>query len=264
MRKFLAAVLLLVFNSFAHAQIVTVAVTFDNYVTTYNNAFFDMIGKGLTGTFFVDADHIGAAGQPTRDNLVLMAAQGWEIGARVYGTISGAEANMVAVYLNNRGIALDRLKAQKVAMSTLGFDIESIAASQRAWSTQLEGLSRHLFKNVRVVDNTPVPPSTTIIWQSYPIPNRLYIRDGASNSLSASDTATSLCGQLNALIADAVSTGNGKAWTVLVHKVSDPASADPNYTVSFTEFQGFTTCLRNAVLAGTARVVRFRDLVTPP
>jgi hypothetical protein len=197
-----------------------------------------------------------------------MAAGGFEIGARVYGTISGLESNMVAVYLDNRDTALARLKTQRDVLNAIGFNIESIAASQRAWSTQLEGLSRHLFKNVRVVDNcitnisgVCIPPP---IWQSYPIPDRLYVRDGATASLSAGDTAITLCAQLDALIADAASTGQGKAWFIVVHKVSDPASADPNYTVSFTEFKGFTSCLQNRVSLGKARVVRFRDAMTAP
>lgn len=238
----------------------TVVMTFDNYATTYTNAFFDMQTKGIPGTFFVDADHIGSPGHPIRDNLVLMAGGGWEIGARVYGTIAGNEANMVAVWDNNRDVALDRLKAQKVALSALGFDIKSIAAAQRAWSPKLRGLASHLFENVRVVDNETTPPT----WQSYPIQDRLYVRDGATASLKSTDTAVSLCAQLDDLIADAVTSGSGKVWFVLVHKVSDPASLDPLYTVPVAEFQGFTSCLQNRIGLGKVRAVTFRSAMTPP
>lgn len=223
----------------------TVAMTFDTDVTTYPNAFFDMQSKGIPGTFFVDSSRVGMAGQPTKGNLVLMAGNGWEIGARVYGTIGGSEANMVSVWNNSRDAALDRLKAQRDEMYALGFRIKSIAASQRAWSPALRGLASHLFENVRVADLTT--------WGSYPIADRLYVRDGGTASWSASDTVASLCAQLDAVIA-----ANG-IWYPIIHRID--VSGDPLYTISPTVFQGFTSYLQTKIAAGVVRATTFRDAV---
>ncbi len=232
----------------ASPMLPTIAMTFDTDATTYSNAFFDMHSKGIPGTFFVDSGRIGLAGQPTRDNLVLMAAGGWEIGARVYGTIGGVEANMVAVWNNNRGIALDRLKAQRDEMYALGFRIKSVAASQRAWSTQLRGLASHLFENVRVAD--------MVCYGSLPVGDRLYVRGGGSASWSASDTVASLCAWLDGLIA----AGPGAFATPIIHRIA--ASGDPLYTISPAAFQGFTSYLQGRIAAGQVRAVTFRDAVS--
>lgn len=226
-------------------MVATIALTFDNYATTYSNAFFDMQAKGIPGTFFVDSSRVGQIGQPSRDNLVLMAANGWEIGARVYGTIAGNEANMVSVWENNRGIALDRLKAQRDEMASLGFHIKSIAASQRAWSPYLRGIASHLFEYVRVAD--------VYCWGSYPISDPLYVRQGGTDSWSGTDTTASLCAQLDDVIA-----ANG-IWFPVIHRVD--SSGDPAYTVATSEFQGFTSYLQSKVAAGVVRAVTFRDAV---
>lgn len=225
----------------------TVVMTFDTDVTTYPNAFFDMQSKGIPGTFFVDSSRIGLAGQPTRDNLILMAANGWEIGARVYGTIGGSEANMVSVWNNDRGAALTRLKAQRDEMYALGFQIKSIAASQRAWSTQLRGIASHLFENVRVAD--------VVCYGTLPVGDRLYVRDGGSPSWSASDTVASLSAWLDGLIA----AGPGAFATPIIHRID--TTGDPLYTVSPTVFQGFTSYLQSKIAAGVVRAVTFRDAV---
>lgn len=220
--------------------------TFDTDVTTYSNALWDMAGKGIPGTFFADADRINAAGQPTRDNLLLMAMQGWEIGARVYGTLNGAEANMVSVMTNNRSIAFDRLKAAKELMYAQGFAIRSIAASQRAWSSPLRGMAAQLFDAVRVADVTS--------WGSYPV-DPLYVRAGGTNSWSAQDTVASLSAQLNAVIAA------GGVWYPVIHRVDN--AGDPNYTVPVAVFQGFTAYLKSKVDAGLVRAVTFQKSLTP-
>lgn len=229
----------------ASSMTATVAMTFDTDVTTYPNAFFDMQPKGIPGTFFADSSRVGQPGQPIRDNLVLMAGCGWEIGARVYGTLNGAEANMVSVWNNNRDIALDRLKAQRDEMLALGFAIKSIAASQRAWSPQLRGLASHLFEYVRVADVTA--------WGSYPISDPLYVQKGGTASWSASDTVASLCAQLDAVIAV-----NG-IWFPVIHRVD--TSGDPLYTISPAVFQGFTAYLQSKIAAGAVRALTFRDAI---
>lgn len=230
-------------------MIPTIAITFDVYDTTYSNALWDMVSKGIPGTFFADCDKIGTAGNPSKDNLILMAANGWEIGARVYRTIAGAEANMVAVWLNNRGVACDRLMAQKTAMHNLGFDIKSIAASQRQWSPQLRGVASHLFENVRVANNVTTPPT----FQAYPIPDPLYVQNGGTNSWGGSDTVASLSAQLDGLIA------NGGLWIPIIHRVD--TTGDPAFTVQTSVFQGFTSYLQSKIAAGQVRAVTFRDAV---
>lgn len=230
----------------------TIAMTFDNYDTTYSNAFFDMQAKSIPGTFFIDCDKVGVAGNPTKDNLILMAALGWEIGARVYGTISGAEANMVSVWNSNRDICADRLMAQKNTMHGFDFDIKSISASQRAWSPQLRGLAYHMFQNVRVADNITTPPT----WQTYPIIDRLYVRNGATDSWNWGATTASLTAQMDALIA------NGGTWFPVIHRVD--TAGDPNYTVQTSVFQGFTSYLQNKIAGGLVRAVTFDAAMTPP
>lgn len=227
--------------------VATVAMTFDTDPTTYTNAFFDMQSKGIPGTFFVDSSRIGQPGQPTRDNLILMAASGWEIGARVYGTLGGTEANMVSVWNNNRGTACARLKAQRDEMYALGFDIKSIAASQRAWSPALRGLASHLFENVRVAD--------IVGYGTLPVADRLYMREGGSASWSASDTLSSLCSWLDGLIA----TGPNAVGVPIIHRID--TSGDPLYTISPSVFQGFTSYLQSKIAAGVVRAVTFRDAV---
>jgi hypothetical protein len=227
-------------------MVATVAMTFDTDATTYSNAFFDMQSKGIPGTFFVDSSRVGLSGQPTRSNLVLMAGNGWEIGARVYGTVSGTEANMVSVWNNNRDVACDRLKVQRDEMYALGFDIKSVAASQRAWSPALRGLASHMFENVRVAD--------LVSWGSYPIADRLYVREGGTASWGGSDTVASLCTQLDEVIA-----ANG-IWYPIIHRVD--MSGDPLYTISPTVFQGFTSYLQSKIALGVVRAVTFREAVS--
>lgn len=244
----LFAILFILWGSPAYAG-ATVVLTFDTYVSTYTNALFDMDAKGIPGTFFADADRVGTAGQPSRDNLIIMAMKGWEIGARVYGTINGGEANMVAVLAaaDGRSIAFSRLKAAKDLMYAQGFDIKSISAAQRAWSSPLRGMAGQLFENVRVTDQG--------VWGSYPIADRLYVRQGATDSFSASDTVASLCAQLDAVIA-----ANG-IWIPVVHNID--TTGDPIYTISPTVFQGFTSCLQSKIALGVVRAVTLSKAMTP-
>lgn len=224
----------------------TIAMTFDTDVTTYTNALWDMAAKGIPGTFFADADRINGAGQPTRDNLLLMAMQGWEIGARVYGTLSGAEANMVSVMTNNRSVAFDRLKAAKDLMYAQGFAIKSIAASQRAWSMPLRGMAAQLFEGVRVADVTA--------WGGYPV-DPLYVRAGGTSSWSGADTPASLRAQLDAVIAA------GGVWYPVIHRVDN--TGDPNYTIPVAVFADFTTYLKSKIAAGLVRAVTFQKSLAP-
>jgi len=226
----------------------TIVMTFDTYADTYTNALFDMDAKGIPGTFFADADHIGNAGQPSRDNLIIMAMKGWEIGARVYGTISGAEANMVAVMNNDRGIALSRLKAARDLMYAQGFAIKSIAAAQRAWCPQLRGMAAQLFDNVRVADITN--------YGTVPVSDRLYIRDGGSASWSISDTIVSLTSWLDGLIA----AGPNAIGIPIIHSVN--TVGDPLYTISPAIFQGFTAVLQSRIAAGLIRATTLAKAIS--
>lgn len=236
----------------------TVVMTFDTDITTYTNALWTMTPDPSTGlpvipgTFFADADRIGNSGWPSKDNLLIMAMKGWEIGARVYGTLDGKEANLVAV-LNSgngagRGIAFDRLRAAKDLMHAQGFDIKSIAAAQRAWNPALRGMAACLFDNVRVADVAG--------YGTLPVTDRLYVRDGqGSNSWGASDTVASLSAVLDGLIA----AGPFSYWVPVIHRID--TSGDPLYTISPTVFQGFISYLQSKITAGVVRATTFRDAV---
>lgn len=226
----------------------TVVMTFDTDVTTYTNALFDMESKGIPGTFFADADRIGTAGWPSKDNLLIMAMKGWEIGARVYGIINGAEVNMVAALNADRGMAFDRLKAAKDLMYAQGFDIKSIAAAQRAWSAPLRGMAAHLFDNVRVAD--------VVGYGTLPVADRLYVRDGGSASWSASDTEASLCAWVDGLIA----AGPGAVGYPIIHRID--TTGDPLYTISPTVFQGVTSYMQTKIAAGVLRASTLCEAVS--
>lgn len=226
-------------------MVATVALTFDTDITAYTNALFDMEAKGIPGTFFADADRIGNTGWPAKDHLLIMAMKGWEVGARVYGVINNAEVNMVAALNADRSMAFNRLKAAKDLMYAQGFDIQSIAAAQRAWNPALRGMAACLFENVRVAD--------LVSWGSYPITDPLYVRNGGTASWGASDTLASLCTQLDEVIA-----ANG-IWYPIIHRID--TAGDPLYTISPTVFQGFTSYLQSKISAGVVRAVTFRDAV---
>lgn len=223
----------------------TVVMTFDTDVTAYTNALFDMEAKGIPGTFFADADRVGTSGWPNKDNLLIMAMKGWEIGARVYGIINNAEVNMVTALNADRTMAFDRLKAAKELMYAQGFDIKSIAAAQRAWNQALRGMASCLFENVRVADIVGYGTVT----------DRLYIRGGGSASWSGSDTVASLCTWLDNLIA----AGPNAVGIPVIHRIDN--SGDPNYTISPAIFQGFTSYLQTKIAAGVVRAVTLRELI---
>lgn len=226
----------------------TVAMTFDTDLTTYANAFFDMREKGIPGTFFADSDRMGRPGWPRREDLGHMARSGWEIGVRVCGVLDDTEANMVAVYkAEGEAAALERLKAQKNAMLDIGFDVRSAAAAQRAWSPRLAEMAAGLFENVRVADR--------VVWGKYPIADRLYVRDGGTESWGAGDTAASLCAQLEAVIAA------GGIWLPVIHRIDD--EGDPFYTVPIAVFEGFTSYLRDRIADGRVRAVTFAKAMEP-
>jgi hypothetical protein len=232
----------------------TVVMTFDTDLTTYTNALWAMTPAPETGlpcipgTFFADAYRIGTAGWPTKDHLTIMAMNNWEIGARVYGVNGGgAEINMVVALAANRTTAFARLKEQRDIMYAQGFDIKSICAAQRAWSSQLRGLAAHLFENVRVCNNTN--------YGTLPVTDRLYVSDGGSPSWSASDTVASLCAWLDGLIA----AGPYAVGIPIIHRVD--TSGDPLYTMSPTVFNGFISYLQSKITAGVVRAVTFREAV---
>lgn len=226
----------------------TVVMTFDTDITTYTNALFDMDAKGIPGTFFADADRIGNSGWPSKDNLLIMAMKGWEIGARVYGIINNAEVNMVAALNADREMAFDRLKAAKDLMYAQGFDIRSIAAAQRAWNPALRGMASCLFDNVRVAD--------VVGYGTLPTADRLYVRDGGSDSWSSSTTVASFTAWLDGLIA----AGPNSVGYPIVHRID--TSGDPLYTISPTVFHDCMTVLQGRVLEGVVRATTLRDALS--
>jgi hypothetical protein len=221
-------------------MVATVILTFDTYDTTYTNAFFDMLAKGIPGTFFANADRVGQAGYCSKDNMILMEANGWEIGAYAYGTVGGTDANMVSAWNDNRDTATDRLRTIKDEMHALDFDVKSVAASQRAWSTQLAGVASGLFSAARVADN--------MNYGAYPVTNKFYVRDGGAPSWGWADTAAGILARWDAI-------PPGGYSIEVIHRVD--IAGDPTYTVQTPVFQAATAGLQSRIAAGTHRAVTF-------
>jgi hypothetical protein len=169
----------LLWISAAVAQPATVVLNFDMDVTAATEAFPIMQSKGLVGTFFNDPLRVGTRPYyATKPQLVAMKAAGWEIGLYLIGP---EDANLTTMYASSPTSANDLLKAGIDEMWALGFRVVSVAPTQRTWNADLAELAKYNVTGVRVVDLLGS-------WQTYPIPNPLYVRRGATPSLSGSDT----------------------------------------------------------------------------
>lgn len=220
----------------------TICLTFDYYVEATTNARTIMDSYDLVGTFFVAPYTVGAPDQPTRANLALMKALGWEIGAYT-------DDNWVTLEAADRLQLLDDMKALKDDMHALGLPVTSLAPNQRAWNQKLAYLVEDYFSHVRVVD---IFRSVSGAYQSLPVPNRLWVREGGTASLTTSDTEASLSAQVDDLIE------MGGLWTVIIHRVSNVG--DENYRVPIDVFTAFCAKIAAERDAGNLRVVRFGDL----
>ena len=211
----------------------SIAITFDAHATTYPVAFPILQAHGLVGTYYVDP----AAPSAKPSQLVELKRAGWSVGA-----YSGY--NMVGVYRTKGPEAAKSALTEIMARTSdyAGFSVTALAPNQRAWSTDLANLATGLVSSVRVVDNFAQ-------WQTLPVPNMLYVRDGGTPSLSVSDTADSLRATLSRLIAA------GGLWTVVVHKVGD--DADPAYSVSREALEALCAAAATERAAGRLAVITY-------
>lgn len=211
-----------------------IAITFDLWASTATQAFPIMQARGLVGTWFVDPDQLdgdGVSGDSAA--LAILRWHGWSIQG-----YSGA--NMVNLLAADPAAARARLAAVRRAMAAKGFPITSLAASQRAWSPELRAMAAEQgYQLVRVAKGRGP--------QAFPFPDPLYIADGGTDSLGASDTVASLDAQLGRLLK------NGGAWIVIIHKVGDPS--DPAYSIDAATFATFCDHVASAVQAGKLRAI---------
>jgi len=197
--------------------------------------------RGLVGTFFVDPDQIDN-GQSTAEQLKDMRGNGWSIQA--YSGVNMAD--LLADYGPNAVVG--RLNHLKSGMAAKGLNAVSLAPTSRSWNTQLRDLTAGIFSAVRANHDTST-------WQSYPIADPLFVKQGATASLSSADTVASLNSQLDALQA---SKG---LWVVVVHKVGD--DADPAFSVRSDVLAGFLDRLVLDSKAGKVRVATFESALHP-
>lgn len=223
----------------ATAPIATVALTFDYYGSTYSSAYPMMKARGLVGTFFIAPEMIDN-GQSTTEQLKEMAANGWEIGA--YSNVNMPDL----LAASGANAALAKLNQIKATMAAKGFTANSLAPTSRAWNPLLRDLSAGIFGAVRA-------NVVTTEWQSYPIPDPLYVAKGATASLSSADTAESLAAQLKSVQA------NNGLWVIVVHKVGD--DADPIYSIKSEVMAAFLDKLAQEKAAGRVRVTTFEKSI---
>lgn len=226
----------------------SIALTFDEWPEAATEAFGIMMTHGLVGTYFVTPTTIDAAGGPTTNTLLAMKQYGWEIG--VYGSSGVAGQNLVQLEASNRITANQRLLSLKAGMEAKGFPVSSIAPNQRAWNTKLRNLAEGIYDRVRVAADFR---ATLGYWQSLPVPDPLYVKNGGSQSLSSTDTAPALCATVDDLIA------LGGAWIVVIHRVSDDG-LNPGSTITKSVFSSLCAKIAAEVALGNLRCVRFCDL----
>ncbi|MDC8760849.1 polysaccharide deacetylase family protein [Janthinobacterium fluminis] len=219
----------------------TIAITFDVYSTTYTTAFPIMKEYGLVGTYFNDPNYIDdrkLADYATVDQLKVLQSAGWSI--QGYSSV-----NMVKL-LSSQGedAAIAKLHQVKNGMMNLGFSIQSLAPASRDWNSQLRTLSQGIYRNVRANKNVGT-------LQSYPIPDRLNVRDGATASLGGNDTEDSLNKQLNYL------EQSGGMLTVVIHKVGD--DKDPLFSVKTEVFRALCERIAKDVKEKKLRAATFED-----
>jgi polysaccharide deacetylase len=185
-------------------DIPAVSLTFDEWNTTIPNAQPILDSYGLKGTYFVTPSLVNQPSGPSTSQLAAWHSAGHELG--VYSGV-----NMVDLYATDPNSALTKLQTLKSQMAGLGFPVTSLAAAQRAWNRSCRDLAAGIFSQVRVAHE--------MIWQSLPVPDRLYLREGGTASLSVTDTPTSVRNQVDLLVEQ------GGAWFVVVHGVATVGDA---------------------------------------
>lgn len=217
----------------------TVAITFDEYRTTFDVAFPIMERHGLVGTYYVDPRQIDIEGGIASSEIRQMQDAGWEIGLysvqNIHSLVGQEGPSAARAWLSNI----------KSMMLEKGFEIASLAAAQRAWGSEERDIAEGQFANVRVVDHFEV--------QQYPIADWLHVKAGGTASLSASDSLSEMAVRLDQVIEQS------SLWTVVVHRVSD--DGDPIYTVSPEFFESMIAMISAKAKLGQLRVTTFSKAI---
>lgn len=242
--RILLSVVCFLWTVAAFAQPATVVLAFDVWSTTPTIAFPMMQGKNLVGSYFNIPSKVGASSDyATKDQLVAMKAAGWEIGLYLMGPTG---ANIPTMYATSPASVNDLIKSGIDEMWSLGFNVQSVAPTQRAWLPAAKELARHSVTGVRVIDLS--------CWQTYPIPDPLYFRCGDTVSLGGSNTFASLKASVDSIPAGSI----GIYILHMIGPVGDP------YTLPTPVFDAWTTYLQSLVNSGTHRVVTFNDALKAP
>ncbi len=218
-----------------------VVFTFDEHKEAATEAWGVMNPHGLMGTYYVTPSLVDTANGPAKSSLLAMKQVGWgiELYSGSYSPSAGVYWNMVQLEASNRITANDYLIGLKNSMQTLGLPVKSIAPNQRAWNLKLRNMMVNVFDAVRVVDNSAA-------YQSVPVADPLWVKDGGTASLSSTDTVASLSTQVDSLIA----AGNDKLLVFVIHRVSDDG-LQPTLTVNkSTVFAGLCSKVGAEIAAG--------------
>jgi hypothetical protein len=225
----------------------TIAFCFDTYRSAYDNAALTfMTDLGFVGTFFMVPESIDTGGQLSSDELAILFAKAWEIGA--YASSADLSKNLAQMYDTDRKSVLLRFKVIQDLMHAKGMPVHAIAAMQRTTlHPQITEMARPWFKVVRVAGEME--------FATYPIVEPLYlIKGGGSNSLSSTDTIASLSATLDACIAVK------GLWCPIIHEVGTPASATK---VDPSVLSGFMSYCKTKVDAGLLRVTTLSKAMQP-
>lgn len=127
-------------------------------------------------------------------------------------------------------------------MQAHGFPVTALAAGGRQWNDKLRDLPKGVFNTVRVASGG-VP-------QEYPFSDPLYVKNGATESLSANNTIDGLTAVLSSHKLPK------HVQIFIVHKVGD--NGDPSYSIPLDTFTSFSDLLAREVAAGQIRVITIR------
>lgn len=218
----------------------TVALTFDEYRTTFDVAFPIMSRYGLVGTYYVDPRQIDIEGGIASAELREMQGAGWEI-----GLYSVRNVNKIATE-EGEASARQWLALIKSMMLEKGFEATSLAAAQRSWGPVERSAAEGQFSTVRVVDHFSA--------QNYPIEDALFVKAGGTQSLSAADHLSQLEKQLEELL-----VGRG-LWTIVAHMIGP---GDPIYAMPADTFEEMISLIAERADAGDLRVATFSEAIVP-
>ncbi len=243
-RSLLLRLLLAVIFLFLHAcgdsspandSLPAIALTFDEHPTTYSAVFPIMRSRGLVGTFFVSPNTL-ENGTLAKHQLREMEHAGWSIQA-----YSGDD---MVKFLVSHGSAATRARLIEIRdrMQAHGFSVTALAAGGCQWNDELRDLAKGIFNTVRV--------ATGGIPQEYPFSDPLYVKNGATGSLSGNDTVEGLTAMLD-------SHRLPKHVKIFMfHKIGD--NDDPMYSIPLDTFSSFSDHLARKVADRQVRVITIR------